>query len=71
METENAKMDEEIGVRKQRMLGVYNKYDKFFFRHSSQISLELRGRVFRRISRLLIYIVVPPDLKDAFWGGGE
>ena len=58
-----------MGVRKQRMIGAYNKYDKSFFR--SKISLELRGRVLRRISRLSIYIVIPPDLKDAFWGREE
>ena len=47
METENAKLDEEIGVRKQRMLGAYNKYDKPFFR--SAISLKVKIRLFNMV----------------------
>ena len=47
METEDAKLDEEIEVRKQRMLGAYNKYDKSFFR--SPISLKVKIRVFNMV----------------------
>ena len=47
VETENARMDEEILVREQKMITAYNRYNKSFFR--SALSRKIKVKVFNMV----------------------